>query len=167
MTALALIPFVLAFAWIALEGRRWGALACAAVFSAAVVANNFYGATALAIFYPILVFSLWVTQGGWQVLVRALAIPALAYGLCAFWLTPSYLRITRQNMRCIPAGKRAVGGIGGTGGGGVRPGGLEIWARKARADLGDVLCGVRRGADAVGGRRHPLRFSRHQANSAG
>ncbi len=101
MTALALIPFALAFTWIALEGRRWGALACAAIFSAAVVANNFYGATALAIFYPILVFSLWVTQGGWQVLARALAIPVLAYGLCAFWLTPSYVRITRQNMMYV------------------------------------------------------------------
>ena len=101
MTALALIPFALAFTWIALEGRRWGALACAAIFSAAVVANNFYGATALAIFYPILVFSLWVTQGGWQVLARALAILVLAYGLCAFWLTPSYVRITGQNMMYV------------------------------------------------------------------
>jgi hypothetical protein len=98
MTALALVPFALAFTWIALEGRRWSALACAAIFSAAVVANNFYGATALAIFYPTLVFSMWVAHQDRRMLARALAIPALAYGLCAFWLTPSYVRITRQNM---------------------------------------------------------------------
>ena len=31
----------------------------------------------------------------------ALAIPLLAYGLTAFWLSPSYLRITLHNMQYV------------------------------------------------------------------
>jgi hypothetical protein len=101
MTALALIPFVLALTWIALERRRWGALACAAIGSAAVIANNFYGATALAIFYPILVFSLWITHQDRKMFLPAIAIPVLAYGLSAVWLTPSFVAITRQNLAYV------------------------------------------------------------------
>ena len=101
MTALALIPFVLAFTWIALERRRWDALACAAIASAAVIANNFYGATALAIFYPILIFSLWITHQDRKMFLPALAIPLLAYGLSAVWLTPSFVAITRQNLAYV------------------------------------------------------------------
>jgi hypothetical protein len=101
MTALALIPFVLAFTWIALERRRWSALAFAAILSAAVIANNLYGATALAIFYPILVFSLWITHENRRMFLPAMAIPVLAYGLSAMWLTPSFVMITRQNLAYV------------------------------------------------------------------
>ena len=101
ISSLALLPFALAFAWLALEKRRSAALAAAAVCSAVVALTNFYGATALAIFYPILVWSLWVTHCGHRMWLRACAIPALAYGLSAFWLTPSYLRITIENLRYV------------------------------------------------------------------
>ena len=63
--------------------RRWGShfsdfgeaetdpLILAAIFSALVALTvNFYGATALAIFYPILAWSLWVTESGTAFLVR-------------------------------------------------------------------------------------------------
>src|ERR1035438_6896617 len=81
---------------------RWVALA--AIFCAAVVLNNFYGATALAMFYPILVWSFWITRRDSRVLLIAVAIPALAYGLTAFWLVPSYFRITIHNMQYVSEG---------------------------------------------------------------
>src|SRR5262249_50971026 len=94
MTALALIPIALAFAWLARERRRPWAVAAAAVFAAGVVSNNFYGATALAVFYPLLVWAFWITRQDRRILVPAIAIPALTYGLTAFWLVPSYFKVT-------------------------------------------------------------------------
>ncbi len=101
MTALALIPIALAFTWRALENRRPGSVALAAIFSAAVVSNNFYGATALAMFYAIMLWSFWVTRRDLRMALPAIAIPALAYGLTAFWLVPSYFRITLRNMKYV------------------------------------------------------------------
>ena len=101
MSALALIPIALAFAWLALEKRRPWALALAAVFSAGVAANNFYGAAALAVFYPILVWSLWITRQEKRIVVPAIAIPTLAYGLTAFWLVPSYFLLTVENLKYV------------------------------------------------------------------
>ncbi len=100
-SALALIPFALACAWYGLRGRNRAAFAGAAVFSAAVISNNFYGATALALFFPVVAWSVWVATGDRRVWLRAAAIALLAYGLTAFWLTPSYLRITMRNMRYV------------------------------------------------------------------
>lgn len=101
MTALALIPFALAFTWMALETRRRTLLALAAVACAAVVSNNFYGATALAVFYPILVWSFWITRQDETMLATAASIPVLAYGLTAFWLVPSYFKVTAANMKFV------------------------------------------------------------------
>jgi hypothetical protein len=104
MTALALIPFALALTWLALERGRAIWVAAAGVMCAAVVSNNFYGATALAILYPLLVWSFWLCQGkdqGRRLILTAAAIPVLAYALTAFWLTPSYLTITSHNMRYV------------------------------------------------------------------
>jgi len=101
ISAVALLPFALAFAWLGLGRRRPGSFAAAAVFCALVALTNFYGAISLAIFYPILVWSLWVTSRDPLLLVRAAAIPALAYGLAAFWLTPSYFRITIENLGLV------------------------------------------------------------------
>jgi hypothetical protein len=101
ISALSLIPIALAFTWLALERRRPARLALAAVFCAAVVSNNFYGATALALFYPILAWSFWITRRDSRILLTAIAIPALAYGLTSFWLVPSYFRITIHNMQYV------------------------------------------------------------------
>ncbi|HEX3744710.1 MAG TPA: hypothetical protein VHW09_12295 [Bryobacteraceae bacterium] len=101
ITALCLLPIALAFAWRALEAKRPRSVVLAAVFCAAVVSNNFYGATSLAIFFPLLVWSFFVTRGARAVVFPALAIPLAAYGLTAFWLTPSYLRITLHNMAYV------------------------------------------------------------------
>jgi hypothetical protein len=101
ITALCLLPIALAFAWHAMEAKRPRSLALSAIFCAAVVSNNFYGATSLAIFFPLLVWSFFVTRGHRGLLFPALAIPVLAYGLTAFWLSPSYLRITLHNMQYV------------------------------------------------------------------
>jgi hypothetical protein len=98
MSALALIPIALAFTWLALEKRRPWAVALAALASAGVVSNNFYGATALAVFYPVAVWSLWITRQQKRILIPAIAIPLLTYGLTAFWLVPSYFKVTAENM---------------------------------------------------------------------
>ncbi|MGA2271366.1 MAG: hypothetical protein ABSH44_23115 [Bryobacteraceae bacterium] len=101
MSALALIPIALAFTWLALEKRRPWAVALAAALSAGVAANNFYGATALAVFYPILVWSFWITRQEKRIVIPAVAIPILAYGLTAFWMVPSYVKVTAENMKYV------------------------------------------------------------------
>jgi hypothetical protein len=115
MTALALIPIALAFTWRAFENRRPGSVALAAIFSAAVVSNNFYGATALTMFYAVVLWSFWVTRRDLRMALPAIAIPALAYGLTAFWLVPSYFRITVHNMQYVSeppnAGSFAVAAV--------------------------------------------------------
>ncbi|MCX6631014.1 MAG: hypothetical protein NTW28_25660 [Candidatus Solibacter sp.] len=101
MSALALIPIALAFTWLALEKPRPWAIAAAALFSAGVASNNFYGATALATFYPLLVWSFWITRQDKRILLPAMVIPPLAYGLTAFWLVPSYFKVTSENMKYV------------------------------------------------------------------
>jgi hypothetical protein len=101
MSALALIPIALGFTWLALEKRRPWAIAAAAIFSAGVTSNNFYGATALATLYPLLIWAFWITRQGKRILLPALSIPVLAYGLTAFWLVPSYFKVTAENMKYV------------------------------------------------------------------
>jgi hypothetical protein len=98
MSALALIPIALAFTWLALEKRLPWAIALAALACAGVVSTNFYGAVALAVFYPLLGWSLWITRLEKRILIPAVAIPVFTYGLTAFWLVPSYIRVTVDNM---------------------------------------------------------------------
>ncbi len=106
MTALALLPIALGCVYLGLERNRPASLALGAVFCALVVSNNFYGATALALFFPLLVWGVWVARQDLSIWARAAAIVLLAYGLTAFWLTPSYLRITAANLHLVaPAGK--------------------------------------------------------------
>jgi hypothetical protein len=101
MTALAWIPFALAFAWLSLRRRSYPWAIASGVASTMVVANNFYGATALAMFFPLLLWAIWVTERDWRLVRFALVIPLVAYGLSAFWLTPSYLEITLRNMQYV------------------------------------------------------------------
>ena len=75
MSALALIPIALASpGWRSRSGGR-GPSRSPAVFSAGVVANNFYGATALAIFYPMLVWAFWITRQDKRILAARLRHP--------------------------------------------------------------------------------------------
>jgi hypothetical protein len=101
MTALALLPIALAASFLAMRDRRLSAIALAAICCALVVSNNFYGAVALSMCFPILLWSVWITYRNNGIWLPALAIPALAYGLSAFWLVPSYLRVTRSNLNLV------------------------------------------------------------------
>ena len=77
--------------WMALAGLAW----------ALVVSTNFYGATALAILFPLLLWSEWSVFRDNRLLLKAAGIVALAWGFCAFWLTPSYIRVTLINLRWV------------------------------------------------------------------
>ena len=100
-SALAVIPWAIGFSFLALKGQRQWAVPAAAFCSALVVSNNLYGAVALAIFYAVFVWSIAITGGGHGFWLRAAAIPALAAGLCAWWLTPSYLLLTERNLALV------------------------------------------------------------------
>jgi hypothetical protein len=107
ISALSVLPL----AWLGASRRflgggvRWLLLsACAA---ALVVTINFYGATALAITLPLVAWSCFLKRRDWRVLRDAIFIAALAYGLTAWWLVPSYLRITSRNLRLVsPEGNK-------------------------------------------------------------
>ena len=102
ISSLCVVPAALAAAFLALRKWRPAALAAAGVLGALVVATNFYGAVALAIFYAIMVWSVWIGEASEQaVLLRAAAIPALAWGLSAFWFTPSYVWITLIDLKWV------------------------------------------------------------------
>ncbi len=101
ITALCLLPIALAFTWWALDAKRPRALALAAIFCAAVVSNNFYGATALAMFFPSPAVEFLRHPMEARVALSCGSDPLLAYGLTAFWLSPSYLRITLHNMQYV------------------------------------------------------------------
>ena len=101
MSSLAVLGGFLAVAWLGLRRGHPICFMLAPVFAALVVALNFYGATAMAVLFPILVWALWVTHRDGAIFVRAAAIGLLAFGLSAFWLTPAYIRITLDNMRLV------------------------------------------------------------------
>jgi hypothetical protein len=101
MTAFALLPIALVASFLAIRQWRPLMMAAAAASCALLVSNNFYGATALAISFPILVWSLWITHQDNRIWLRALLIPPLAYGLTASWLVPSYFRVTMANMKLV------------------------------------------------------------------
>jgi len=110
MTALALLPLGLFFAWRGLRAGQDRWLASAAIVFALVVSNNLYGATALAIFFPVLCWAMFTEWRDWRVWARAGAMASLVYGLSAFWLTPSFLRITSRNLVFVaPPGTPGAG----------------------------------------------------------
>ena len=101
ISALSMLGVALALSCSALRRWRPALLALSGVAAALVVSNNFYGATALALFFPVLTWSVWLAHPDRRVWLRAAGIAALACGLTAFWLTPSYLRITTENLKYV------------------------------------------------------------------
>ena len=101
ISALSILGFALASSYLALRKWRPAVFVASGVLCAAVVAHNFYGAMALAMFFPVLIWAVWLEVRQPVVWLRALGIAALGYGLCAFWLTPSYIRITALNLHWV------------------------------------------------------------------
>ncbi|HUQ95513.1 MAG TPA: hypothetical protein VM120_27800 [Bryobacteraceae bacterium] len=101
ISAVAVLGFALAFSIQALRTGGAGWIASAAISCALVVAHNFYGATSLAMTFPIVLWSWWVTHQDHRIFWRAAAVMGLSYGLCAFWLAPSYIAVTLDNLRFV------------------------------------------------------------------
>ena len=101
ISAVSVLPAALAASFLALRKWRPGMFAAAAVLCALVVSNNFYGATSLAIFFSVMVWAVWTGERDWRIFPRAAGIAALAWGLCAFWFTPSYLKFTLINLQWV------------------------------------------------------------------
>lgn len=101
VVAVCVLPAALAASFFALRQGRWRYLALAGILCAFTVANNFYGATALALSFPVLAWAVWTGEQNRKIWPRAGLIVAFAYGLSAFWLTPSYVRITLINLQWV------------------------------------------------------------------
>jgi hypothetical protein len=101
ISALSVLPFVFAAALLGLRRRNPAWLAAAACAAALVVTHNFYGATALAILFPILAWACFLAEPHTRVLRYFAYIAILAYSLTAWWLLPSYLRVTTENLRLV------------------------------------------------------------------
>ena len=98
MNALALLPFALGFLYLALKRRSLAALAACSVVCALAVSNNLYGALALVVFFPVAVWAIWLGERRRFIWLWSGAIVALTYGLCAWWLTPSFVKLTVRNL---------------------------------------------------------------------
>lgn len=101
ISALSVLPAALAFSFVALRSGSRRAFAVAAVLCALTVSNNFYGATSLAMLFPLVVWSVWLAERRPAMWLVAAGIPALAYLLCASWLTPSYVAVTMRNLEIV------------------------------------------------------------------
>jgi hypothetical protein len=101
ISALCILPLALASMFLASREHRTFWLALTAVAAAVVVSINFYGATALGILFPLLVWSCYLVERRFVVFIRAVAIAVIAYCLTAFWFVPSYMRVTRDNLHLV------------------------------------------------------------------
>jgi len=101
ISSLSALPYVFAAAllWMRRGNPAW--IAASAIAAAVVVTNNFYGATALAILFPILTWACFVSKPSVKLLAAFVSIAALAYGLTAWWLVPSYIRVTSENLKLV------------------------------------------------------------------
>ena len=110
ISALSVLPFVFIASALAFRsgGYRW--IGVAALASAAVVTHNFYGATALALLFPVVVWAHFLVRRDLRVFLKSVAIAAHAYGLTAWWLVPSYFYITARNLRYVaePGDPRSI-----------------------------------------------------------
>jgi len=101
MSAFALLPLGLAFGWRGIRAGQSKWLVGSALVFALVVSNNLYGAAALALFFPIACWVVFCETRDWFVWGRAVMIAALSWGLCAVWMTPSFLVITPRNLALV------------------------------------------------------------------
>jgi len=101
ISSLAVLPVVWLGAWRRFldGGVRWLTLSAGA--AALAVTINFYGATALAITFPLVAWSCFLQTRDWRIARDSALIAAFAYTLCAWWLAPSYLLITSQNLHLV------------------------------------------------------------------
>jgi hypothetical protein len=105
ISSLAMLPIAWIGAWKRFQGgsARW--LCLSAIGIALTVTINFYGLTAVSITMPLLAWACYLARRDWRIFRDAPFIAALGWGLAAWWLTPSYIRVTSRNLYLVsPAG---------------------------------------------------------------
>jgi hypothetical protein len=101
ISSLCLLGAALAASIMAFRSARLSWVALAGLACALVASTNFYGATGLAILFPLLLWSEWSGCRDSRLFLKATGIVALAWGFCASWLTPSYARVTVVNLHWV------------------------------------------------------------------
>jgi hypothetical protein len=101
ISSLAVLPIIWLAAWRRFRGGGVGWLVLSALAAAVVVTINFYGAAVLAITFPLLAWSCFMERQDWRIWGNAALVGLLSYGLTAWWLVPSYLRITARNLHMV------------------------------------------------------------------
>ncbi|MEP6536424.1 MAG: hypothetical protein ABJF23_13950 [Bryobacteraceae bacterium] len=105
IVSLAALPVALAFWSRALQRFRRIDVVPACLSGAVVAANSLTGAATLAVLFPLMLWSLYVTHVDRRIWNRAAVIAALTWGLSAFWLVPSMLTTSLSNTQWLsPAG---------------------------------------------------------------
>jgi hypothetical protein len=105
ISSLAMLPIAWLGAWKRLRGgdARW--LCLSAIGIALTVTINFYGLTAISITMPLLVWACLLERPDWRMVRDAALIGAMGWGLTAWWLVPSYIKVTSRNLYLVsPAG---------------------------------------------------------------
>jgi hypothetical protein len=101
IAALAITPFALAFLYLALKRRSMPMLSLCAAACAFVVSASLYAGIALAILSAIVACSVALEERN-RVLLRYCALlAALTFGLCAWWLTPSFIKLVASNLNLV------------------------------------------------------------------
>ncbi|HTB13857.1 MAG TPA: hypothetical protein VK752_19920 [Bryobacteraceae bacterium] len=101
ISSLAMLPIAWLGAWKRFHGgsARW--LCLSAIGIALTVTINFYGLTAISITMPLLVWACLLERPDWRVVRDAALIGALGWGLTAWWLVPSYIKVTSRNLYLV------------------------------------------------------------------
>jgi len=105
ISSLAMLPIAWIGAWKRFRGgdALWLCLSAAGI--ALTVTINLYGLTAIAITMPLLLWACLLERPDWRMVRDGVFIGVLAWGLTAWWLVPSYVKVTSRNLYLVsPAG---------------------------------------------------------------
>ena len=105
ISSLAMLPIAWLGAWKRFRGgdARWKCLS--AVGIALTVTINFYGLVTILITMPLLLWACLLERPDWRIVRDAVMIGVLGWGLTAWWLVPSFIRVTSRNLHLVsPAG---------------------------------------------------------------
>ena len=101
ISSLAMLPLSWIGAWKRFHGANARWLCLSAIGIALTVTINFYGLTAVAMTMPLLVLACLLEKPDWRIVRDASLIAILGWALTAWWLTPSYVRVTARNLHLV------------------------------------------------------------------
>ncbi len=105
ISSLAMLPIAWLGAWKRFHGgnARW--LCLSAIGIALTVTINFYGLVTILITMPLVLWACLLERPDWRIVRDAVLIGVLGWGLTAWWLVPSFVRVTSRNLYLVsPAG---------------------------------------------------------------